>query len=143
MWICLSESFLSIVTAPKQPKLLLVRARVKGDIERVFPDAKVTRTPERDYLFRSFIPRTVVGEAIGKLAASVSCDNFKNSVPDDDRHDAYASCWSAMNRLQQIKARPPAKAKRVVAVDYDDDSGDGQLGMPDWVPQRQKGWAGL
>ena len=87
--------------------------------------------------------RKDVGEAIGKLAASVSCDNFKNSVPDDDRHDAYASCWSAMNRLQQIKARPPAKAKRVVAVDYDDDSGDGQLGMPDWVPQRQKGWAGL
>ena len=37
----LNDSFLSIVENMNNPEELLVRARVKGDIERVFHDAAV------------------------------------------------------------------------------------------------------
>ena len=43
MWIMMNNSFLSIVSKDCGPAELLVRARRAGDIERVFPDAKVTR----------------------------------------------------------------------------------------------------
>lgn len=44
MWVFMSDSFLSIVADSTVSKsdCLLVRARREGDIERVFPEAKVT-----------------------------------------------------------------------------------------------------
>jgi len=42
MWIMTNNSYLSIVSKDCGPAELLVRARRAGDIERVFPDAKVT-----------------------------------------------------------------------------------------------------
>ena len=41
MWIFLSNSFISVVQKPGDNDLLTVRARIEGDIERVFPGAQV------------------------------------------------------------------------------------------------------
>ena len=41
MWLCLNDAFLSIVALPGHPDELLVRARIAGDIERLFPAAQV------------------------------------------------------------------------------------------------------
>lgn len=108
MWLSLSESFLSIVTpsGPEaDPLQLLVRARVQGDIERVFPSAVVTTTPDRDYRYRTTLPRTVVAAALAAAVQNIDYTNFKSSVSDDDRHAAYFECWSAMHNLQLKKAR--------------------------------------
>ena len=51
MWIFMKDAFLSIVDKGGDGSTLLVRGRHAGDIERVFPGAKVERTPARDYLF--------------------------------------------------------------------------------------------
>jgi hypothetical protein len=48
MWIMMNNSYLSIVSKDCGPAELLVRARRAGDIERVFPDAKVTRNTNSD-----------------------------------------------------------------------------------------------
>jgi hypothetical protein len=53
MWIMTNNSYLSIVSKDCGPAELLVRARRTGDIEKVFPDAKVTRNTMRDYLYRA------------------------------------------------------------------------------------------
>ncbi|KAB2856245.1 MAG: hypothetical protein F9K46_14460 [Anaerolineae bacterium] len=98
MWIFLPDSFLSIVAHRDLPDHLLVRARKKGDIERVFPEAKVEHTPRADYPYRAPIPRARVAEALAAQAQAIDYDNFKNQVGDDARHDAYFSCWSVMNR---------------------------------------------
>lgn len=50
MWLCLNSAFLSIVFKDCAEDELLVRARRKGDIEKVFPDAKVIRSTDSDYL---------------------------------------------------------------------------------------------
>lgn len=112
MWIMTNQAFLSIVDpdAPygggmgPQGDKLLVRARIEGDIERVFPGAAVKRTPERDYLFRAMIPREQVAAVIAKEVGDIGYSNFKGSVQENDRHDAYASVWGVMFRLQKALA---------------------------------------
>ena len=64
MWIVLNKSFLSIVKNKNNDSELLVRARVKGDIEKVFDDADVFEDENADYKYRSYISREVVSRVI-------------------------------------------------------------------------------
>ena len=110
MWIFLSEAFLSIVQHDADSDNLLVRARLKGDIERVFSGYKVSKTPNADYLFRATVPRSVVISALTKAVAQIDYPNFKNSVSHDERHDAYLGVWSVMNRAQQQQLKEKSNA---------------------------------
>lgn len=109
MWIMFNDAFLSIVdpdgaySGGKGPSgdKLLVRARIAGDIEAVFPRARVTKTPERDYLFRALVSREDVCKALVERTCSLDYKNFKGSVPDQKRHEAYAGVWGVMHRLQE------------------------------------------
>lgn len=103
MWICLNNAFISIVTMPGEPDNLLVRARRPGDLEAVFPGCAVVRTPKRDYLYRTVLPRAVVGLAISQHIGSISYPNFKNSVQNDKLHDAYGATWVTMAKLQAVR----------------------------------------
>jgi hypothetical protein len=82
---------------------LIVRGRCKGDIEAVFPDVSATHTPNRDYAFRVSIAREVVAIAIAAQVLEIDYGNFKDSVAEDDRHDAHLAIWRAMNRLQHAR----------------------------------------
>lgn len=108
MWIFLNDAFLSIVDpgrqGPRNGDYLLVRARAKGDIQRVFPKAVVHKLPNRDYEFRAFVPRPVVAKAIAKQVAGIDYTNFKNSVAEDCRHTAYARAWGVMYGFQCMLA---------------------------------------
>jgi len=97
MWICLNDAFFSIVCIPDDPTKLKVRARFEGDIEEVFgSDVKVIKTPQRDYLYRSFIDRDTVASVLASRVKGIDYPNFKSSVLDDDKHDAYSNVWGAM-----------------------------------------------
>lgn len=113
MWICLNNAFLSIVEPSGQDlntgDYLLVRARRLGDIQSVFPDAKVEKRPERDYLFRALIPRQEVAAAIADQVRGITYDNFKASVKDDRLHNAYLTTWHTMARLQPT---PPHSGRK-------------------------------
>lgn len=100
MWICLSDSFLSIVAHRSKPDYLLVRARRAGDIKKVFPDYEEEYTPRADYLYRALIPRGVVSEVMKSEILMINYDNFKNSVQDNTLHNAYADFWGTMYALQ-------------------------------------------
>jgi hypothetical protein len=100
MWIFLRDSFLSIVAHRDRPGVLLVRARREGDIERVFPEAEIQRTPEADYPFRAALLRDTVESAMRLAVLTIDYDNFKASVEEPGRHDAYLAVWAAARRLQ-------------------------------------------
>lgn len=102
MWICLNNAFLSIVSKDCQPDELLVRARVPGHIEAVFPKAKVKETIGNDYQFRAAIKRSDVAEALVQQAESISYSNFKDSVRIKSLASAYSSVWGVMARLQPV-----------------------------------------
>lgn len=112
MWIFLNDAFLSVV-ADRNSDQLLVRARIAGDIERVFPTAEVMENTGTDYPFRAWINRETVADALYWQTQSIGYDNFKGSVQENDRHDAYLSVWGVMQRFQHQragKARPPARS---------------------------------
>lgn len=101
MWICLNDAFLSIVAKDCPPDHLLVRARRKSDIERVFPGYPIKETRNTDYRYRTTVPRQVVADTIANRILSIDYDNFKNSVEDHDLHAAYARVWGVMYSLQR------------------------------------------
>ncbi len=101
MWILMNDSMLSIVAHNDQPDDLLVRARLAGDIERVFPQAQVKEQADSDYRFRAVLPRPVVADALSRRLQAIDYSNFKNSVRDPERHDAYMDVWSRLSRMQR------------------------------------------
>ena len=101
MWTFLSNSFLSIVDkGDPSGATLLVRARVAGDIERVFPGVAVVEEAGTDYSYRARIDRKVVAKTIAAELQSVRYANFKSTVKDRRRHDAYLEVWDAMMDYQ-------------------------------------------
>jgi hypothetical protein len=102
MWLFTSNGFLSIVDKAPNPDQLVVRARCEGHIEAVFPDAKVIRDGSGDYLFRAFIDRPDVADALFKAVMDLDYPNFKNSIKDDRYHNACSSVWGVMSRLQPV-----------------------------------------
>jgi hypothetical protein len=108
MWLCLRDSFLSIVAKDCAADELMVRARRPGDIEKVFPDAKVTRNTGSDYLYRAVLPRDLVKQAAGAMIDQIDYPNFKDGVQDRSLHAAYVGVWHAMAGLQH----PPPDIER-------------------------------
>lgn len=103
MWIMLNDAFFSIVAKDAPDGSLLVRARRRGDIEKVFGRRiKVDEDDRGDYLFRARIPRSEIAEVLERELGRVNYANFKDSVTDKHLHDAYLSVWSAMARTQPV-----------------------------------------
>lgn len=100
MWLLLNDCFFSLVSKDCKRDELLVRARRKGDIEKVFPKAKVRRTPRADYLFRAAIKKSTIAEAMKNEIDRVTYPNFKDSVGDAALHGAYFRVWTALAGLQ-------------------------------------------
>ena len=100
MWIFLNNAFLSIVDKGGDGTTLLVRARKAGDIQRVFPGARVEVSPRNDYRFRARVDREQVAQAMAEAVRQITYPNFKGSVGEHDRHEAYMDVWHAMYRFQ-------------------------------------------
>ena len=111
MWIAMNDSFVSIVDNGQGPEgTLTVRARAKSDL--VALGFMPIETPSRDYPFRAFVPRERVAKIIADRLSSINYGNFKGSVGDRDRHDAYYDIWSAMFRFGKVKGFKNARPKR-------------------------------
>ena len=102
MWIFLNNSFLSIVENRNNKDELLVRSRIKGDIDKIFPDTNVFELENSDYKYRSYIQKSKVSEKIKDIIQNINYDNFKNSISknEDKRHSSYINVWNEMRKLQ-------------------------------------------
>ena len=103
MWIIMNDAFLSVVQNIYDEDELLVRARVEGDIERVFQDAEVFADEGSDYKYRSYLNKREVAKVIEWNVLDIDYGNFKHSVPKSDkkRRSAYDRVWSDLLRLQE------------------------------------------
>ena len=81
MWIFTPTAFVSIVAHRRNPHVLLVRARLKGDLERLFPGCKVVETRRADYRFRAEIARERVAQVVADQLLGVEYDNVKDAIP--------------------------------------------------------------
>lgn len=119
MWIFLNDAFLSIVQHRGRPGHLMVRARVEGDIERVFGEGvRVITTPApADYRFRVTLERGEVVAAMERCVQAIDYPDFKSSVAEHDRHHAYFGAWSSMQRLQSQREAGPDPTPDLFAGD--------------------------
>jgi hypothetical protein len=102
MWIFMSGSYLSIVDKGDDTgQTLLVRARIAGDIEAVFPGVKVIEGGGTDYRYRARVDREQVAQTMAEQVRGVQYSNFKATVKDRARHDAYMRVWEAMYSYQE------------------------------------------
>lgn len=106
MWIFLNDAFLSIV-ADRNSERLLVRARLKGDIERTFPGSTVVEDAGTDYRFRTWLDRKTVTDVLHNKVEEINYPNFKGSVRDDTRHTTYMDVWNVMHKAQERARRQP------------------------------------
>jgi hypothetical protein len=104
MWIFTKQSFVSVIE--HSPNVLLVRGRIKGDVERMTPTPYVKVTPDADYLFRSYVSRDILIESLARHVAGIDYQNFKATV-DPQRQRAYTAIWNTMATLQDRLAAKP------------------------------------
>jgi hypothetical protein len=136
MWVFLSDAMLSIVEDRDDARRLLVRARLPGDLERVFITAEVVETPVADYRYRASILRSEVAEAMDREVEAIDYDNFKDSVDDADRHRAYLQVGGAMWRAQH-RAHVPVDAEGDWAATLDPDHLPGPFAIRDDDEERE------
>jgi hypothetical protein len=104
MWVFSKTGFVSAVQHRDKPDTLLVRARIKEDLEPLaeFAGAKIIETEDADYRFRCEVKKKTFSKWLSDQAESIDYTNFKNAVHDGTARDAaYMRVWSAMNSLQR------------------------------------------
>lgn len=135
MWIFTSKCFLSIVNDKDQPNSdkLLVRARVEGGIEELFPEAKTKHTPNHDYAYRAWIKRNEVSRVVQNYINALDYPNFKNSIKDDDYHHACNGVWQEMYQYQNQKFS--RNLFKNIAIDEPYDYDDEDDSVSDYSPR--------
>ena len=146
MWVFTDTGFLSMVRDGEVPNHLLVRARVRADLEQFVELCQdfyrcpipggIRESTNTDYRFRASVPAAAAGGILGMLASGIHYQNFKNRVhdvdPDPARHRAYIEVWTAMERLQRIhlmRKRPSIPVAAPTQEDWKDwdDRSDNKL----------------
>ena len=98
MWICLNNSFVSIVENETNPELVWVRSR-KYDHLVNFIGTKdgITETPTRDYRYRVSIDKFTLSKIFAQSVHNINYGNFKSSVPDTDNdlYFFYNEVWNS------------------------------------------------
>jgi hypothetical protein len=119
MWIFSQGSYLALVQHREDPNLMLVRARRREDILRVFPGAKVEHHPAGGYQFHSAIHRDTVALRVVALVQQIDYPAFTESIPEAGRREAY-----------QVASSPIEAWGRLL----DDQADSLGLGSPDYAP---------
>jgi len=106
MLLFTKNSFVSVVQHRDAPHLLLVRARRKADLIRLFPAMKgaVTTNAQADYKYRLMVSKDDLKEVMAKyISASLAYDNFKAAQERDslDWTNFLRRVWEAGYLMQK------------------------------------------
>ncbi|WP_144605446.1 hypothetical protein [Algoriphagus algorifonticola] len=107
MWIASKNGFLSVVQHREKPDQVVVRARVRKDLEAIFHEGSIIETPDGDYRFRVFISKQEAVALIAKQVQDIDYPNFKNAIAQTpqqrDKLSAYHDIWTVMWNYAQDK----------------------------------------
>jgi hypothetical protein len=115
MWIFTTQGFISIKQHKDSPAKLLVRARVNGDLEKIFPGCKVIAGGGADYKYRTTIDRSAAAAEITRAVLGITyTEGFKTSVDDHQRRAPfYLQIWNVLCDMQDALAKKkPAPISR-------------------------------
>lgn len=103
MWIVKNDAFLSVVKDRHNENQYAVRARVREDLVNAFPDFVdfIIESDDSDYRFRIFVTKDELKDMLSDSVDSIDYDNFKSSVLEKWRYNAYTAIWGIMYRVQE------------------------------------------
>lgn len=104
MWVFMNDAFFSVVKDRTNKNGVVVRARVGGDLEKVFGGQhEVLETEDSDYRFRMFLDQEYVKNVISDRVMGINYTNFKDSIDkkDTERKAYYTRVWSVMYDWQE------------------------------------------
>ena len=109
MWIFTEFGFFSIVAHRSKPGVLLVRGRVRADLEAfakrvgVGTDGDgVFEDPQADYRYRLEVCDVAVSRVLSEAVQTMRYDNFKAQVEQTqglEREQVYMGVWSHLRRF--------------------------------------------
>jgi hypothetical protein len=107
MWLITSIGFFSVVAHADQPDTLLVRGRVRDDLEALrrgyLPDLEIVEGSGTDYQYRAMVSREEWEHAVRGLVADIDYSNFKTAVAERQgphRARIYARIWMVLHELR-------------------------------------------
>jgi len=109
MWLFTVFGYYSIIQHNKDPELLLVRSRVKGDLEKLKGKylknlGDIVETPiGADYPYRALAWKSELASAMKQVFLDIDYTNFKSEVAkkqDWPRHDLYMKVWGIMKMAE-------------------------------------------
>lgn len=101
MWTMTSIGFFSAVENQNNPGELIVRARNSEDIMNLADmlDTDYEFTIANDYPYRIYCDKKKWANVLAHLAETIDYPNFKNTIADPVRHEAYGSVWFDMQMI--------------------------------------------
>lgn len=112
MWILTTFGFFSVVSDSDDPERLLVRARVRADLEALrdqyLDGLEIVEGAGTDYRYRAYMSRADFERVAARLAADIDYSNFKNAVAKrqgSKRAHIYGEVWSTLYELQTSETR--------------------------------------
>lgn len=114
MWLFGIDGFYSVVQHKAHRDTLLIRSRVRKDLERLrkyIPALRVfnDRQGACDYKYRAFVEKDVFAKAILAMVQDINYPNFKDCVKErlgQDRSNLYMQIWSlCIQKMQGSKFR--------------------------------------
>jgi hypothetical protein len=106
MWVLSTRGFFSAVQDGEDAGRVLVRARVRGDLERlaeILPHLERWHDPDADYAWRALVDRREWAYALGVMAGEIDYRNFKDAVADRQgrtRAGVYGKVWRVLLGLR-------------------------------------------
>jgi hypothetical protein len=113
MWVFATRGFISVVEDKNNSDNLMVRGRFRRDLQKLFPRAKISFTPDADYRYRISLPRRTVADAVFALIMRIDYHNFKETV-DTSRSALYGNVWGILKRAQDANHRDPYRTQEVL-----------------------------
>ena len=109
MWITTLDGFYSIVEHRDRKDHVLVRSRVRNDLERfkkfVPKVGKITYLARADYPYRILITKHALAKAMARMAYEVRYPNFKSAVTTrlgKIRAGVYMRVWGVLTSLETV-----------------------------------------
>lgn len=118
MWVYTTKGFFSIVEDRDNPDQVIIRARLKKDIDnlkRIFDSLKlrakkIAVNSRADYRYRFTADRMDWITVMIRLMVGLHYANFKDAVYDTEsgemkekRHETYLNIWMTMRELQDLE----------------------------------------
>lgn len=100
MWIASKSGFVSVVQHFEKKDMLLVRARVRKDLQSLFDNQRIFELDDADYRYRIEVSKQEFAEIMVNQIKDIDYPNFKNRIAaqssQEDKLGAYHDIWRVM-----------------------------------------------